>query len=228
MSPLTFAADPGAAIPLHAVAADALTAWRETLPPPAAAWLEASGFAARAGQVAVIPDADGGLSMAVAGLGKTADHQRGRFLFADARGALPKGTYRLISDLSGAALDEAALGWLLSGYRFDRYAKNERPGAELVAPDGVDAARIEAMAAGEALTRDLINTPASDMGPPDLEAAARALAEAFGAEIAVITGEALLEQNFPMIHAVGRAADRAPRLLDMRWGAAGPRVTLVG
>ncbi|MEO1154247.1 MAG: leucyl aminopeptidase family protein [Pseudomonadota bacterium] len=228
MSPLTFAADPGAAIPLHTVSADALAAWRETLPPQAAAWLEASGFAARAGQVAVIPDADGGLFMAVAGLGQPADHQRGRFLFADARGALPKGTYRLVSDLGGAALDEAALGWLLAGYRFDRYAKNVSPGAELVAPDGVDVARIEAMAAGEVLTRDLINTPASDMGPPDLEAAVRALGEAFGAEIAVTTGEALLEQNFPMIHAVGRAADRAPRLIDMRWGNAGPRVTLVG
>ena len=100
----------------------------------------------------------------------------------------------------------------------------------LVAPEGVDAARIEALAAAEALTRDLINTPAQDMGPAALELAARDLAAGFGAEITVITGDALLEQNFPMIHAVGRAAapDRASRLIEICHGDAGPKLTLVG
>jgi leucyl aminopeptidase len=100
--------------------------------------------------------------------------------------------------------------------------------AELVAPEGVDTARLLALAEGEYLTRDLINTPASDMGPPDLEQAARDLAAKHGARIEVITGAALLEQNFPMIHTVGRAADRAPRLIDMTWGETGPQITLVG
>ncbi|MCB1350718.1 MAG: leucyl aminopeptidase family protein, partial [Maritimibacter sp.] len=96
------------------------------------------------------------------------------------------------------------------------------------APDGIDARRLEAIAAGEALTRDLINTPASDMGPHELEDAAQALAGTFGARVSVTTGDALLTDNFPMIHAVGRASPRAPRLIDMSWGTAGPRLTLVG
>ena len=84
------------------------------------------------------------------------------------------------------------------------------------------------MAEGEALTRDLINTPAEDMGPAELEAAATALAQAFGASIKAIRGEDLLARNFPMIHAVGRASPRAPRLLDLHWGDKGPKLTLVG
>ena len=97
-----------------------------------------------------------------------------------------------------------------------------------MAPEGVDAARIEAIAKGEALTRDLINTPANDMGPVALEAAASALAQAHGAQFHVIRGEALLDENFPLIHTVGRASDQAPRLIDMRWGEIGPKLTLVG
>ncbi|MEM9475562.1 MAG: leucyl aminopeptidase family protein [Pseudomonadota bacterium] len=228
MPPLTFAADTSAAIPLHGISSDGLADWLAGIAAEHAAWLEATGFTARAGQAAVVPDGAGGIAFAVAGLGKLAEAGRARFKFADVRSALPKGTYRLASDLRGAALKEAALGWLLAGYRFDRYAKATPPAAELIAPEGIDAARVEAIAAGEALTRDLINTPAADMGPPDLEAAARALASDYAAAIEVVTGEALIDGNFPMIHAVGRAADRAPRLIDLRWGDSGPRVTLVG
>ncbi|MEO0381588.1 MAG: leucyl aminopeptidase family protein, partial [Pseudomonadota bacterium] len=125
-------------------------------------------------------------------------------------------------------LEVEALGWLLAGYRFDRYKAQSTMGANLIAPAGIDAAQVEAMAQGEALTRTLINTPASDMGPPDLEAAARSLADQFGASLSVIRGDDLLDANFPMIHTVGRAADRAPRLIDMTWGATGPKLTLVG
>ena len=100
--------------------------------------------------------------------------------------------------------------------------------ARLVAPNGIDARHVETLVAGEMLTRDLINTPAADMGPPDLEQAARNLADQHGASIEVIVGDDLLTQNFPMIHAVGRAADRAPRLIDMHWGSMGPKLTLVG
>jgi len=125
-------------------------------------------------------------------------------------------------------LDEQLLAWLLSGYDFDKYVKKSQPAVHLIAPEGVDVARLEAIAAGEALTRDLINTPSNDMGPAELEQAARDLAQAHGAEISVTVGEALLTQNFPMIHAVGRASPRAPALIDMRWGEAGPTLTLVG
>ncbi|MFT4707877.1 MAG: leucyl aminopeptidase, partial [Ascidiaceihabitans sp.] len=123
---------------------------------------------------------------------------------------------------------QEALGWLLQSYRFSRYKSAPQMAAQLVVPDGVDAVEITALAVGEMLTRDLINTPASDMGPPQLEQAARDLADKFGASIDVVVGEDLLTQNFPMIHTVGRAADRAPRLIDMRWGSNGPTLTLVG
>jgi len=139
---------------------------------------------------------------------------------------LPAGDYTVQGELHGAETE--ALGWLLSHYRFDRYARASGISARLVAPAGIDAAAVEARAEGEALTRDLINTPAADMGPDNLEEAARALADQFGASITVTTGDDLLAQNFPLIHTVGRAADRAPRLIDMAWGDAGPTLTLVG
>src|SRR5690606_27721926 len=117
---------------------------------------------------------------------------------------------------------------LLGQYRFTRYKTAPAPKARLVRPEGADAARIQAIAAGEYLTRDLINTPASDMGPDQLEAAARDLAQAVGAEITVTSSEDLLAANFPMIHAVGRAAQQAPRLIDIRLGTEGPALTIIG
>lgn len=217
------------ALPLHLVEADALPALLEA-EPQAAAWVEAMGFTGAAGQALVVPGADGTPALALAGYGDAAARLRDRFWLAAAAAHLPAGAYRLVSDLSREALEVEALGWLLGGYSFDRYRTQPAKGARLVAPEGIDAERLEAIARGEALTRDLINTPASDMGPAELEAAARDLAEAHGASIEVTTGDALLENNFPMIHAVGRAAteERAPRLIDIRWGDDGPLLTLVG
>ncbi|MBT8411892.1 MAG: leucyl aminopeptidase family protein, partial [Octadecabacter sp.] len=137
---------------------------------------------------------------------------------------LPEGDYRI----EGDATEEVALGYLLSLYRFDRYRSQSPAMARLAAPTGVDAARLEAIAAGECLTRDLINTPAEDMGPGELADVARTLAAQHGAEIEVTVGEDLLTENFPLIHTVGRAAARAPRLSAMRWGSEGPSLTLVG
>ena len=141
---------------------------------------------------------------------------------------MPAGDYRVESGLPSEVAEVEALGWLLQSYRFNRYKAHAEMGASQVAPEGVDAARIEAIASGEKLARDLINTPSSDMGPDALEAAARDLAATHGASFSVIRGDELLEQNFPMIHAVGRASDEEPRLLDMSWGVSGPTLTLVG
>ncbi|MEO1238356.1 MAG: leucyl aminopeptidase family protein [Pseudomonadota bacterium] len=229
MPALSFAAPDADARPLHAVAHGDVGDWRATLDPAQAAFVEASGFLGKSGQVVLLPGADGAVAGAAVGLGTPKQKKRGRFLMASARAKLPAGTWDLSSGLSGPALDEAALGWLLAGYAFGRYNKAKPPTADLVAPTGVDAARLEAIAAGEALTRDLINTPASDMGPEDLETAARDLAAAFDAKITVTTGEDLLDQNFPMIHTVGRASTRAPRLIDISWGdRSDPKLTLVG
>ena len=226
--PLTFAAADTPSLPLHLVPEGALARIAATLSPPQQRWVEASGFEPRLGRLLVVPGADGAPALALFGWGDKAARARGRFHLARARAALPGGVWHLSSTLSGRALDEAALGWLLAGYRFDRYRKNPAPRAMLKAPQGVDAARLEAIAAAEALTRDLINTPTSDMGPAELEAAARTLAREFGARISVTEGAALLADNLPMIHAVGRAAAAAPRLIDLRWGNTGPQLTLVG
>ncbi|MDQ2089635.1 leucyl aminopeptidase family protein [Marimonas arenosa] len=226
--PMTFAANDAAALPLTLLDSEALESWLEDQPERVARWVRGSGFEAKLGQALVIPGENGAPVAALAGYGDAKARARGRFHLAGAAGKLPEGVFRLEGDLDGAALEQEALGWLLGEYTFDRYAKANGNKAQLVAPAGVDAARLEAIAAGEKLTRDLINTPASDMGPVALEAACVDLAGQFGAEINAIRGEGLLEQNFPMIHAVGRASAQAPRLIDMTWGAAGPKLTLVG
>ncbi len=225
---LTFAPGETASIPLHVVTVDGFQDWLSTQPAHWQTWLAASGFSGDLGKVALVPGPDGTPEAAVAGLGKASQRARGRFALAAAQAALPKGTYHLVGDLGPAEREEAALGWLLSRYRFGRYKVGAAAGAELIAPAGIDAVRVEAIAAGEALTRDLINTPASDMGPDELEKAARDLAASFGASVTVCTGDDLLVQNFPMIHSVGRAAARAPRLIDMTWGTTGPSLALVG
>jgi len=226
--PLTFAPADSLSVPLYVVEQDALESLLSRLPAPQAAWLRSAGFAAKLGEVMPLAGEDGALVGAVAGYGSASARARGRFHLAGAAAKLPSATYHLETDLTGAALEEEALGWLLALYRFDRYKRQEGARAQLKAPAGVDAARIETIAAGEALTRDLINTPASDMGPEALEDALFTLAGQHGAEASAIRGDDLLERNFPMIHTVGRAAASTPRLLEMRWGDAGPRLTLVG
>ena len=223
-------ADPAAPTrPLHLLRAEGLADFLAVQPPAASAWLTATGFQAGAGEVRLIPGASGEVAGAVAGLGNAAARARGRFALAKAAAGLPEGDWHLEGDLSPEDRNEAALAFLLQSYRFDRYRPGRKaPALHLRAPDGIDAERIAAMAEGEFLTRDLINTPALDLGPAELEAAFLALATRFGAETKVVRGDDLLTQNFPMIHAVGRASPRAPRLLEMRWGSEGPALTLVG
>ena len=222
--PLAFAAADTPSVDLYIVGPDELT----QLPKPALAWARTNGFTGAVGQRLTVPDATGALDCAVIGYGTAVTRARGRFFVGAAARKLPAQTYRIVTDLPVAALEEAALGWLLESYRFDRYVRPAADPAMLVAPDGIDADRIAIIAEGEALSRDLINTPASDMGPAELEDAFRALAKQHEAAVNVIVGDDLISGNFPMIHAVGRASTREPRLLDMRWGDSGPQLTLVG
>ena len=226
--PLTFADSNAASIPLHLVASDQLEDWLAGQSDQIKNWVKAANYTAAFGAVLALPSETGEVSAALIGYGSTEARARKRFALGAGRKALPVAKFHLESALSDEALKVELLGWLLAGYSFDRYNDQSKDLAALVCPSKIDKAEIEAIAAGEALTRDLINTPASDMGPPDLEAAARALAKTHSAKIDVIEGDALLEQNFPMIHAVGRAASRAPRLIDMRWGTSGPTLALVG
>ncbi len=224
-----FAAAEAPTLPLYIVPSDGVEATAGQIGPEAAAWLAATGFKGELGELRLLPGAGGAVAGAVAGYGTEKARRRMRFGVVKAVAGLPAGAWRIEGDLTRAERAEVALGWLLTQYRFARYRKGpDRAGALLTCPAGVDAARMIAMARGEFLTRDLINTPAQDMGPGELEAAFAALGARFGAEVAVVRGDDLLAQGFPMVHAVGRASPRAPRIMEMRWGAAGPALTLVG
>jgi leucyl aminopeptidase len=143
--------------------------------------------------------------------------------------ALPEGKYCIEADSVDLSATHIALGWALGSYVFDRYRKRERAPATLVLPEEADRGEVERIARAVFLARNLINTPAEDMGPEHLAQAAREVAEARSARFSVIVGDDLLRENYPTIHLVGRASARAPRLIDLTWGdEAAPKVTLVG
>jgi leucyl aminopeptidase len=225
---LRFADPTDGAIPIRLVNPDVAEAVVGALPAAQRAWAEHHGFAGTLGQSCALPGEGGAPELLLIGTGTAADRQRKRFAVGATIADLPHATYTLEAPLDGAEGEEIALGYLLSLYRFERYRKPSPDKAGLVAPRGVDAARLERIAGAEALTRDLINTPAEDMGPDALEKAALDLAAECGAEVSVLTGEDLLARNFPLIHTVGRAAARAPRLIEMRWGKGARKLTLVG
>ncbi len=226
---LAFADPMAPSRPLHVVPADGLVAFLATQNQNLQAWLTDSGFAGALGDLRLLPGADG-VAGAVVGFGTAQSRARLRFGLVKAVAGLPAGAWHLQGDLTQAQLDEAALGWLLAQYQFNRYRPGKTPAAPalLKLPEGCDAPSFIAMAAGEFLTRDLINTPAADLGPAELEQAFVDLAGQHGAQTKVIVGDDLLAENLPMIHAVGRASPRAPRLLELNWGNAGPHLTLVG
>jgi leucyl aminopeptidase len=213
------------AVKLHAVKAADLKRWLDARPKRESNWLTGAGFSAKDGELVRVPAASGGVAAAVLGLGKGDDP----LAFATFSEHLPQGTYALgdvPKEYDGAL---SAVAWALGTYRFTRYRKSARESPKLVVPPGVDAEEVSRIAEGVFLARDLVNTPSNDMGPEELAAAARDLAKKHGAKISFIVGDALLKANYPLIHAVGRASVRAPRLIDLRWGRPGAgKVTLVG
>ncbi|KIC40434.1 cytochrome C oxidase subunit II [Ruegeria sp. ANG-R] len=225
---LSFAPAHDPSLPLHVLEQSDLEDWLADQPSPVRAWVTASSFSGALGQTLLVPGPDGAPEFALAGYGSAAKRARKRFPLAAAAENLPKGAYRIASGIPADLLEAECFGWLMTGYAFDRYAAQSPANARLIAPESVDAARIEIMANAEALTRDLVNTPASDMGPEQLLQAVETLARDYGASCSVVSGDALLDQDFPMIHAVGRAAEQAPRLIEMNWGDSGPKLTLVG
>ncbi|MBF9057702.1 leucyl aminopeptidase family protein [Rhodobacterales bacterium HKCCSP123] len=225
---LRFADPTDGAIPIRLITPEGAEAALAALPAAHRGWADHHGFAGTLGQACALPGEGGAPALVLIGTGTAADRLRKRFAIGAAIADLPRATYALDAPLAGAEGEEIALGYLLSLYRFDRYRKPSPDKAALVTPAGVDAARLERIACAEALTRDLINTPAEDMGPDALEKAALDLAAECGAEVSVITGEDLLARNFPLIHTVGRAAARAPRLIELRWGTGTRTLTLVG
>jgi leucyl aminopeptidase len=193
-------------------------------------WAEAASFNADAGALLLIPGENGALSGALFGLG--AKRAEKPLIAGKLARLLPKGQWRLES--AGEEAENFALGYGLGSYRFDRYRSRRDSDdglvePEMAMPDGVDAGSLRRRLAGCFLARDLINTPTNDMGPGALETAFRALGERYQGQVTVTQGDDLLAHDFPMIHAVGRASNEAPRLLDLVWGREdAPRVTLVG
>jgi leucyl aminopeptidase len=214
------------AVPVHAVDEAALASVVATLPVSSARFVRAIDFKGKPGTVAVVPGADGAVSTVLLGI-EPAGQPADPFLVGKLPGLLPKGTYRFASGFADPAT--ATLAWLLGSYRFGRFKAAPAHEARLVVAMGVDAGEISAIAEAVTLGRDLINTPANVLGPVALASAALELAERHGASSSVIVGEDLLDRGFPLIHAVGRAAAEAPRLVDITWGdPAARKVTLVG
>ena len=230
-----FAPTDAVAIPVHLVPAGKP---HETLPPAARRWAETIGFKGASKAHALVPAADGSLGAVLLGAGDGLSGEPSGpsdLLLGQLAAALPEGTYRLDSGFADPGL--AALSWALGAYRFRRYksgnVKASAKSVRLAAPAGLDMRQVANTAAAVWLGRDLINTPASDLGPAEVEAAVRAIGYAHNATVRSIIGDDLLTQNFPMIHAVGRASPRAPRLIELDWQKPGgrpdaPRITLVG
>jgi leucyl aminopeptidase len=216
-----------AAIPVVFVTKATWDATSASLDTPAQQFAHANNFSGKAGQYLSLPAPDGTIARVLFGLDDASSPRQDRFRVGQLPGLLPPGTYRFANAPHDARL--ATLAFALGCYRFGRYRASETPQVRLVPPAGVDIAAVSRMAEAAGLARDLINTPANDMGPEELEAAARELATQFGARFSSIVGDELLRQNFPLIHAVGMASTRAPRLIDFTWGdASHPKVTLVG
>ena len=227
MTELLLAADaPDPSIPIHIVTPDTADKRLQALPPVARNWALAHRYDAESGASLLLPDGDGAIS-AVIFAAPSGPAPTTSFAIAALAGELPPGLYHFADPLARPEL--TVLAWALDRYRFDRYRRRDRRPPRLKVPSGVDLADIRRLVEGTELARDLINTPANDLGPAELDIAARTLAERHGATVETVTGEALLTGNFPLIHAVGNASDRAPHLIDLRWGDAdAPKVTLVG
>ncbi|MER9398996.1 M17 family metallopeptidase [Mesorhizobium sp. M0615] len=209
------------ALPVHLVARDGLEALG--LSPSTIAWAAANGFSGEAGRTLAVAGDNGSLAGALFGVGDG----EGALAVGMLARALPEGDWHFAA--APAEPELAAIGLVLGGYVFTRYGKKSGKALRFALPSGADAGRVRRIADGVFLARDLVNTPTSDMGPDELEKAVRTLAATHKAEVSVIKGDDLLKQNFPMIHAVGRASVGVPRLIDMVWGPEGaPKVTLVG
>ncbi|MEE2761686.1 MAG: leucyl aminopeptidase family protein [Pseudomonadota bacterium] len=223
------------AVPIETVSKNQFEAWLAAQSGLKAAWITSAGFEGEAGKVCLIPGEDGGLAGVAAGV----PDNSGMWDLGSLREKLPAGDYRLQSAENSEASahdrvafgEDVALAWGLGAYRFNRYKGDTKPdsGTRLTWPEGCRAERIVNWVESITLTRDLINTPAGDMGPAEMAAAASAMAEKHGAEISLITGDELLEANYPSVYAVGRASDNPPCLIDITWGEPDhPKVSLVG
>src|ERR1700727_2812981 len=217
--------------PLWLLYEDEIEGWRTGQSPLARQWLVEQNFKAEKHRVVLLPDANGGLAAAVAGLGK----RLGELSLWHAAGLaerLPVRRFRFAQEFTAAEATQLALGFAYGAYRFDRYRSSKSELASLDPPPNADMAYVANAAESLRMARDWINTPAGDFGPAQLAAAARQVADRHQAGVKEWGGEDLLAANFPAIHAGGRASSEAPRLVELRWAPSGaeayPCVTLIG
>jgi leucyl aminopeptidase len=214
------------AVPITQVRKDDIPEWKDEASPRERDWVAATGFKGEPGKLALIPDEAGGIGHVLVGYG---GDEAAMWAVAGLSDTLPEGNYRLDRLPDGTDPTHIALGWVLGTYAFTRYREKKTGRARLVWPSEADHGQVERLAEGIFLARDLVNTPASDLGPEELAAEAVRVAEEAGARCRILVGAELLEENYPTIHAVGRASTREPRLVDIVWGdEAHPKVTLVG
>jgi len=212
------------AVPVTTICQSDYPEWIKGQPDTVRRWLESTGFVANPGSCAMIQGEDGGLERVLFGT----NDEPSVWDWAALPVALPSGLYRL-DGTAGDQAQIAALAWGLATYQFDQYREPQRVPPRLLCTDKDTLPGTRQTIDATYLVRDLINTPANDMGPDSLAGAAQKLAIDHNADCSVIVGDDLLSNNYPAIHAVGRAHDRAPRLIDMRWGNdTAPKVTLVG
>ena len=214
-------------VPMTPLTAGSLEAWLKKQPEGIAGWVRAAGFKASPGATLLLPGTNKKNPISGALVGVSGDDDI--WSWAAASDKLPEGRYKFAREPKAATANRAALGWGLAAYKFTRYKGKLGARPEMVWPSNADRSAVEGTVDGTFLTRDLINTPASDMGPEELADAAKKLARQFKGTCSVVVGDDLLKKNFPAIHAVGRASPRAPRLIDLKWGkSSDPKVTLVG
>jgi leucyl aminopeptidase len=200
---------------------------RAKLAAPARAFADASDFKPDAGRHLILPDSNGAIAGCLFGLGKRGDKFADPLLAGKLATVLPEGDWKFAEAPKDAVL--ATLAFAMGAYRFGKYRANKKKMPRLVVPSGVDAKEITRIADGMTIARDLVNTPANDLGPAELESAIRALAKKHGAKVSSVIGKDLLKKNFPLVYAVGQGSERAPRLVEFTWGKPShPKVTLVG
>jgi leucyl aminopeptidase len=220
-----FAAKDAKAIRISPVSAAALPALLASIGAEAQRWADSTGFKAEPGSFALLPDGKGGIARVLVGIPKDAN----LWALAALPAALPEGIYDFDGVTDAETATRYALGWALGAYAFSRYRKPKRGFASLVWSESSDRPKVERLARAVSLARDLINTPAGDMGPEELQRAVEQVARDHNAGCRTIIGDELLAENYPTIHAVGRASPRAPRLIDMVWGdPKAPKLTLIG
>ena len=203
--------------------------WNEKQSSYVQSWVKTNGFRGALFDFLIVPSASGFIDQVLFGWGEAADRLRDRFHFAKIRDFLRAGIYKISYAPNSFDFTEAFLGWALNGYKFDNYKKRLPSEIHLVLEETANKTLLDALINGEYLTRDLINIPASDLGPEELANESKSLADKFGAKYLVTVGDDLIKENFPMIHVVGRASKQKPRLIDIIWGDERSfKVTLVG